>query len=319
MRCRLSIPFILAIFLVRPLAPSLSAAHRNRIVRVVTVSQDMLQGKAPDELVSATLARLDQAGSFQPDIACLPELFTRKPPEAVPGPTTERLSAWARAHSSYVLFGIKTKTGGKVYNSAVLIDRQGRVAGKYDKIHPTEGEIQEGTNPGANELQIFETDFGKIGIQICFDVNWWEVWKNLKQSGAKVVFFPSAYPAATQLSALALTNQFYIVSSTNAGPSKIFDITGKVLASSGKHEPWAAAALPLGKRLFETDYHTAKARQIQQKYGSRVELVWYNEDDWFTLASVDPEMTTEDVIAEFGLTPLDDYRARAARVIDGAR
>ena len=214
---------------------------------------------------------------------------------------------------------MKTKTDGKVFNSAILIDRQGRIAGQYNKIHPTETEIQKGTHPGDTELRVFETDFGTIGIQICFDVNWWDGWKRLKQSGAKIVFLPSAFPAATQLAALALTNQFYIVSSTNAGPSKIFDITGRVLASSGKHEPWAAAALPLGKRLFETDFHTSKARQIQQKYGSRVEVVWYNEDDWFTLASLDPELTTEEVIVEFGLTSLDDYRARATRVIDAAR
>src|SRR5687767_3728672 len=197
----------------------------NRIVRVVTISQDTLQGRSPDELVSSTLARLDQASSFRPDIATLPELFTRKAAEAVPGPTTERLSAWARTHSSYVLFGMKTKSDGWVYNSAILIDRQGRIAGQYNKIHPTETEIKEGTHPGDTELRVFETDFGTIGIQICFDVNWWDNWKRLKQSGAKIVFFPSAYPAATQLSTLALTNQFYIVSSTNAGPSKIFDIT----------------------------------------------------------------------------------------------
>jgi len=58
--------------------------------------------------------------------------------------------------------------------------------------------------------------------------------------------------------------------------------------------------------------------RIQQKYGSGVEVVWYNEDDWFTLASLDPELTLEEVIAEFGLTPLDDYRARATRAIDSA-
>src|SRR5438552_4113391 len=99
------IPFLLAAFcLVLPVDAN-GSPGRNRIVRVVTVTQDMLQGRSPDELVSSTLARLDQAASFHPDIACLPELFTRKAAEAVPGPTTERLSVWARTHSSYVLFG----------------------------------------------------------------------------------------------------------------------------------------------------------------------------------------------------------------------
>ena len=62
---------------------------RNRLVRVVTVSQDRLTGK---DLLDDTLGRLDQSAAFRPDVACLPELFSRRPPETVPGPTTERLS-----------------------------------------------------------------------------------------------------------------------------------------------------------------------------------------------------------------------------------
>ena len=167
-RCPQCIPFLLASFCLSPLLNANPRPGRNPIVRVVTVSQDMLQGRSTDELVSSTLARLDQAASFHPDIACLPELFTRKAAEAVPGPTTERLGTWARTHSSYVLFGMKTKMGGKVYNSAILIDRQGRIAGQYNKIHPTENELQEGTHPGDTELRVFETDFGTIGISDLF-------------------------------------------------------------------------------------------------------------------------------------------------------
>ena len=70
---------------------------------------------------------------------------------------------------------------------------------------------------------------------------------------------------------------------------------------------------------FSRYYHVKKAREIQQKYGSRVEVVWFHEDDWFTLASVDPDLTVEDIISEFGLTPLDDYRARATKAINMAR
>jgi len=81
----------------------------------------------------------------------------------------------------------------------------------------------------------------------------------------------------------------------------------------------AAAALPMGKRLFETDLHSSKLHQRRQKYGQRVEVVGYHDDNWCTLSSVDPELMTEDVMAEVALTPLPDYRARAMRVIDGAR
>ncbi len=50
-----------------------------------------------------------------------------------------------------------------------------------------------------------------------------------------------------------------------------------------------------------------------------MELVFLHDDDWFTLASLDPDVATEDIIAEFGLTPLDDYRVRAGRAVERAR
>jgi predicted amidohydrolase len=291
---------------------------RNHIVRVVTINQAGFEKDAAD-LLEETMARLNQASVFRPDIACLPELFSRRKPEPVPGPVTERLSQWAREHSSYALFGLKTAADGKVYNSAILIDRTGRIVGQFNKMHPTENELAEGTSPGDVEPAVFKTDFGTIGIQICFDINWWDNWKRLKQKGARIVFFPSAYPAARQLSALALMNQFYVVSSAMRGSSRIYDVSGEALASSGNYQQWAAAALPMGKRLFEVDFNAKKVRQIQEKYGSRVEVVWLHDDDWFTLASLDPDLTTEDIIAEFGLTPLDEYRVRAGAATGKAR
>ena len=299
--------------------PGLAApGARNSIVRVVTVNQTGLSRSTPARL-AGTLDRLNWAASFHPDIACLPERFLLDVTETVPGPVTRRLAAWARRHSSYVIFGLRTRSRGRLYNTAVLLDRQGRVVGQYHKIHPTEGELRLGIHPGNPDPPVFDTDFGKIGIQICFDVNWWDTWKRLKQKGAKIIFFPAAYPAATQLATIALTNQVYIVSSSRTCRSRIYDITGRTLGITGVHQQWTGAVLPLGKRLFETDFHTAKVRRIQQEYGDRVEVVWYHEDDWFTLASLDPQVPTEELIRKFGLTPLDAYRRRAERAIEKAR
>jgi len=166
---------------------------------------------------------------------------------------------------------------------------------------------------------VFTTDFGAIGIQICFDVNWREGWRHLKEQGAQIVFWPSAYPAGRQVPALALTNQIYVVSAVEGGAAHIYDITGEPLASSGRYQEWAGAALPLGKRLFEVDYNAPKVQGIQKKYGSRVEVTWYHDSDWVTVASLDPDLSTEDLIKEYGLTPLDDYIARSTKEQDQAR
>ena len=76
----------------------------------------------------------------------------------------------------------------------------------------------------------------------------------------------------------------------------------------------------MGKRLFEIDVgNDDRARRIQRKYGSRVQVVWFHDSDWFTLASLDPKLTVEDLVAEFELIPRDKYIARCSKAIDRAR
>lgn len=116
-----------------------------------------------------------------------------------------------------------------------------------------------------------------------------------------------------------MANEVYIVSATRSRRSRIYDITGEVLAATGEYQQWAGASLALGKRLFEIDFHVRKARELQKKYGSKIELKWYHEDDWFTLASLDPELTVDDLIREYSLTPLSAYRARAGEAVRKAR
>src|SRR5262249_19745830 len=94
-----------------------------------------------------------------------------------------------------------------------------------------------------------------------------------------------------------------------------YDITGDVLASTGVHQEWVGTSLPLGKRLFETDYNAAKIPDILRDYGSKVQVVWYHDSDWITLASLDPQITVEDLIAKYGLLHLRQYIARSTRTI----
>ena len=294
-------------------------AMRDHLVRIVTVSQEGLDVEG-NNLLEPTLELLDRAASFRPDIACLPEHFSGRTPQTVPGPVTDRLAAWAREHSSYVAFGMITKKDGKIHNSAILMDRQGQIVGQYNKLHPTDQEIKRGILPGEDAgLSVFKTDFGTIGLQICFDVNWRDEWRKLKEHGAQLVIWPSAYPAAMQLPALALTNEYFIISSTGRASASIYDITGQVLATTGVYQEWAGAVLPLSKRLFETDYNGGKVAAIQKKYGAKVEVVWFHDSDLLTMASLDPALTMEDLMAEFALTPLDAYIARCTKAIDQAR
>jgi hypothetical protein len=100
---------------------------------------------------------------------------------------------------------------------------------------------------------------------------------------------------------------------------RIYDITGDVIEAGGKDRWWAGAALPLGKRLFETDFNRPKMQQVEKKYGSKVQVTWLRDDDWITLASLDPTLTVDDIMKEFGLTPLTGYILRAQKAQDEQR
>ena len=291
----------------------------NRLVHVATISQDDLPTLTSAGCVGPTWERLEQAASCRPDIVCLPENWARSDGEAFPGAETDKLCAWAREHRCYVVHPVAVFDDGQKYNSAILIDRRGEIQGRYDKIHPTEGEVECGISPGDLDPPVFQTDFGTIGMQICFDVNWPETWRQLKKKGAEIVFYASAYPASRQISTLALLFQFYVVSSTRSRPSTLWDITGDRIDRSGMFRQWAHGTLCLEKRLFEIDNHVGRAHAIEQKYGRRVRIAWYHDEDWFTLDSLDPDVSIPEIMAEFELLPLTDYIHHSTEVQNLAR
>ena len=292
---------------------------RNREVHVAAVSQDRINTSDREAYFKTTMQRLEWAACRNPDIIALPEGFPRRGAEAVPGPTSEEIGQFARKHNCYIIAPYRTIVGERRYNSSVLIDRQGKVVGQYNKAHPTAGEVRWGTTPGTLDPPVFETDFGRVAMQICFDANWPETWKRLKENGAEIVFFSSAYPAHRDMRMHARANEYYIVSSTRFRQSRIYDINGEVIARSGVFQPWADATIHLGKRVFELGGHRGNVRDVEKKYGRRIAVKWYHDDDRFTLASLDPELAVEDIMEEFGLTPLREYIAQQTAAQDAAR
>ena len=293
-------------------------SNRNPIVNVVSICQDHLARNNVDQLLEMSLSYMDRAAGFGPDIVALPETSFQCPPERAQE-MIGRLGQWAAAHKSYVVASMLFPADGLTFKSAVLIDRSGKYVGRYDKIHLTEGEVDEGICPGQTDPPVFQTDFGKIAMQICFDANWPETWQALHDKGAKLIFFCSAFPAHTHMLAFCWQFETFIVSSTKSRPSRIYDVAGRLLDESGMFRPWVQQRLCMSQRLFELDYHLQKLRQIQLDYGQRVEVTYLHENDWATIASWDPDVSVEDIIAKYALTPLCDYRVRAKAHMDAAR
>ena len=139
------------------------------------------------------------------------------------------------------------RDGDVVYNTAVLIDRKGNLAGKYRKVSLPREEIDGGITPG-NSFPVFDTDFGKVGMMICWDVTFPDAAKTLAMNGADVILMPIAGGYLKLAMARALENQVFLVSSTYDMISAVFDLEGNVIKEATKENPVAVVEVDLNQQ-----------------------------------------------------------------------
>jgi beta-ureidopropionase len=293
------------------------AGNSPEFVNVGTVSiMDINASDAPD-MVQKVLSVMEEMVPYHPDIICLPEIFAytniehryelKDMVEKVPGAVVTPFLHFAARHKCYVICPTYSLHEGNIYISAVLIDRQGKVAGEYHKMRPAESELKMGIIPGKSDPPVFQTDFGKIGIQICFDIKFEEGWNSLKDKGAQIIFWPSAYAAGQEISSRAWRHQVYIVTSTQKDTSKICDITGETIMQTGRWQRnWICAPVNLEKAFILAWPAVSLFPGIQKKYGSRIRLNTFSEEEWTTIESLDADLKIADVLKEFKLTTMHE-------------
>ena len=152
--------------------------------------------------------------------------------------------------------GLYERQGRLCYNTAVLIDRDGRVMARYRKTHLPEAEALAGLTPG-HEHPVFQTDFGRVGMEICYDNFFPEVARALALNGAEVICLPIAgdgrgghYAWDVVARARAIDNAVYFVSSIWGPRSLIIDPGGHILADSAGQSTVITARVDLDQRRF---------------------------------------------------------------------
>ena len=176
--------------------------------------------KTPTERLHAYEPLIAEAGKKRADLVVLPEVITygggctyADVAEPVPGPSTEYLGTLARQNHLYLVPSLVEREGALLYNTAVLIGPDGRLAGKYRKVCLPRGEIEGGVTPG-HEYPVFQTRFGKVGMMVCYDGFFPEVARKLTLNGAEVIAWPVWGCNPLLAAARACENQVYVVSST---------------------------------------------------------------------------------------------------------
>lgn len=187
------------------------------------------------ENVRTVKAYLEKIKDENPDFVILPEMFccpyqTENFPiyaEKEGGPVWQQLSGYAKQYGIYLIGGSMPEKDaeGNVYNTSYIFDREGKQIGKHRKVHLFDIDVKGGqtfkesdTLTAGDSDTVFDTEFGKMGVMLCFDIRFPELSRMMVNDGAKVIFVPAAFnmttgPAHWELSfrTRALDNQIYMV------------------------------------------------------------------------------------------------------------
>ncbi|MDD5521783.1 MAG: carbon-nitrogen hydrolase family protein [Kiritimatiellae bacterium] len=198
------------------------------------------------------VAALDEAGVQKADLACLPQECVEQQPETIPGPTSKAIAQKAAQYGMYVIGNLRECEGGKIYVTSFLCSRKGEIVGKYRKSHklPYENDITLG-----NDLPVFTTDFGAIGMKIGTDQYFPEIDKVLRARGASlIVWSTSPFPVRDEYQASLLLQGRAI---QYGGYRVVAQYAGKEGYGGYKDSFAWTASWPLGRaQIFAPDGHT---------------------------------------------------------------
>jgi len=270
------------------------------------------------------MAREAERQGWSPDIMALPEHFALPPgskpfetAEDLDGRTVTAVAERARAHGSYILVPMYVRDGDAVHNSAVLLDRTGEPVGVYHKVFPVvlqDDSVEGGQTPG-REFPLFETDFGRVGIQICWDVVFDDGWEAYAAQEAELVIFTSAAPSISLIISHAYRYQYYIVSSIMRPPSAIVDPLGLVLSQSSENRQVAVARVDLDYRVVPSRYLWEREGEVKEKYGDTIDWNWHSAESSCLMTSSDPDMPIGRFLEVEGMMTLNEWVAYNRRRI----
>jgi predicted amidohydrolase len=246
------------------------------MLRVAAVQMNSREDKAAN--LRTALELIDRAAGTGARLVALPEVWTYLGPqegnrdnaEPIPGPTIDRLAERARRHGIYLHCGsvYEIRPGEpKLFNTTVVLNPDGDVVGKYSKIHMFDVVLdgvasyeESATVQPGDEIVTVDVEGVTVGLAICYDLRFPELFRILALRGAEVIVLPAAFTLTTGkdhweilLRARAIENGVFMVAPAQVGSyaggnwtfgrSLIVDPWGLPLAMAPDAETVVAAAL----------------------------------------------------------------------------
>jgi len=212
---------------------------------------------------------LRQAAKNDVDMAVLPEMFCcpygnkyfKIYGEEEGGPAYERLSNLAKELGIYIVGGsIPELEGDKIYNTSYVFDRNGENIAKHRKVHMFDINIpgkkvflESDTLTPGDKTTVFDTEFGKMGLCVCFDFRFQAMSKEMGDAGARIIIVPAAFNMITgpahwelMIRQRAVDNQLFTVA---VAPARDESFTGYIsYANSMAADPWGRVLTRLGEK-----------------------------------------------------------------------
>src|SRR5262245_47721882 len=249
--------------------------------RFLAAVVQMASGSRRDANLERARVLVEEAASRGAQLVVLPEVFAWRGPraeeaahaESIPGPTTDAMAAVARAARIHLCMGsILERAPGeqRSFNASCLLGPTGDLLARYRKVHLFDVDLpgrvtvreSEARAPG-DQVVVVSTELGVLGLSICYDLRFPELYRRLVRAGAEVLLVPSAFTFTTGAAhwdvlcrARAIENQCYLLAADQTGTSPhgfadygdslIADPWGTVVARAGHGEGVALAEIDRG-------------------------------------------------------------------------
>lgn len=230
------------------------------------------------------------------------------------GRVRDRLAELARTHGTTIAYSALHFDLDEPLNSTEFIDRTGTVVGSYSKNHLTMGEADDYGLTYATQPGVVDLDFGRVGTAICFDLNFEELRDSYKGRGVELMVFSSEYHGGLMQNYWAYSLRSYFAAAIRPpAPSAIVSPLGETIAESTNYFPQVTSRINLDYALAHLDGHWDKLAAMKLKYRDGVAIHDPGRLGSVLITAESPDLSIDDLLAEYEIEQLDDYLDRARR------
>jgi predicted amidohydrolase len=284
---------------------------------VVGVCSARLEGAAdPDDLLDRQLAIMDRMAEqaaekgLRLDLAVLPECsfqFVKESVEEVAetpdGRAVSAVAEKAKQHGMYATAPTQLRRNGRIYNSVVMLGRRGERLGAYDKVFPvmmTEGSLEYGITPG-RAFPVFDLDFGRVGVQICWDIAFEQGWQALADQDVELVLHCTDPASLVAMRGCAWQHDYYIAASTMNPPALAVDPLGRVLGATAEYGEVLVLRIDLDYRVLNSNCVWEWPESRREEYAGRINVDWDDDAHEYLVTSSDPGLPVREFLKREGL------------------